>query len=102
MSALGHKRYDASAFLTLRVVLPILPVHVVVVFQVTGNGCAKGREKVILPELREQFKSLQLILYRILQLGKTELDTLRLQTSHFAPVVCATSSKSGSFQFQLR
>ena len=25
-----------------------------------------------------------------------------LPTSHFAPVVCATSSKSGSFQLQLR
>src|SRR5262245_57700046 len=65
--------------LTLRLVLAILPVHVVVVFQVTGNGCAKGWEKVTLPELRQQFKSLQLVLYRIFQLGKTELDTLRVQ-----------------------
>jgi hypothetical protein len=26
----------------------------------------------------------------------------QIATSHFAPVVCATSSKSGSFQLQLR
>src|ERR1700726_2262213 len=58
--------------------LPVLPLYIVD-FQVTGNGCANGWEKILLAKLREQSKSLQLVLYWIFQFGKAELDTLRVQ-----------------------
>jgi len=48
-------------------------------FQVTGNGRANGREEILLAKLREQSKSLQLVLYRIFQFGKAQLDALRVQ-----------------------
>src|SRR4029077_13480823 len=65
-------------FLTFGLVLPVLPLYIVD-FQVTGNGCANGWEKILLAKLREQSKSLQLVLYWIFQFGKAELDTLRVQ-----------------------
>jgi len=59
-------------------VLPVLPLHVIE-FEITRNGCTNGREEVILAKLREQAKSLQLVLYGIFEFGKTKLDALRVQ-----------------------
>src|ERR1700686_1347208 len=59
-------------------VLPVLPLHIMN-FQVTGNGCADRWEKATLAKLREQSKSLQLVLYGIFEFGKAKLDTLRVQ-----------------------
>src|ERR1700739_3161981 len=79
-SEVNRRVYSSPAchFLTFGLVLPVLPLYIVD-FQVTGNGCAKGWEKILLAKLREQSKSLQLVLYRIFQFGKAELDTLRVQ-----------------------
>src|ERR1700742_927701 len=68
----------ACHFLALGLILPVLPLHIID-FQVTGNGCADGREETLLAKLREQSESLQLVLHRIFQFGKTELDTPRVQ-----------------------
>src|ERR1700730_662183 len=59
-------------------VLPVLPLHIMN-FKVTGNGCANRWEKATLAKLREQSKSLQLVLYGIFEFGKAKLDTLRVQ-----------------------
>src|SRR6202051_1123240 len=59
-------------------VLPVLPLYTVG-FEVTGNGRANGWEKILLAKLREQSKSLQLVLHWIFQFGKAKLDTLRVQ-----------------------
>src|SRR5215813_13890903 len=68
-------RSTANAF---GLVLPVVPFHIID-FKITRHGYADGWEEVALPKLREQAKSLQLILYGILEFGKTQLDTLRMQ-----------------------
>src|SRR6516162_1757097 len=47
--------------------------------QVGAHRFAKGREKVFLAEARKQPKALQLVLDRILHLGKAELDAGSVQ-----------------------
>src|SRR6187399_1074978 len=62
-------------------VLPVLPVRFVHVMtlEVAGNGCAYGRKEELFAKLCEQPEPLQLVLYRILELGKAKLDAHRLQ-----------------------
>src|SRR4029077_18055793 len=73
-----NRRVHSSPSLALGLVLPVLPLHIID-FQVAGNGCANGWEKILLAKLREQYESLQLVLYWIFQFGKAQLDTLRVQ-----------------------
>jgi hypothetical protein len=44
--------------------------------QVTGNGCADGWEKAVLAKLRQQSEFLQLVLFGVLEFGKTKLDRI--------------------------
>src|SRR5690242_19676714 len=64
--------------LTLDLVLPVVPLHIVDL-KITRHGYADGRKETALPKLREQSKSFQLILYGILEFGKTQLDPARVQ-----------------------
>src|SRR5260221_11289621 len=80
-SAKSGSRSACARHVTPKVglVLPVLP-HYIIDFQVAGNGCADGREKAILAKLRQQSEFLQLVLYGILELCKTKLDTLCVQS----------------------
>src|SRR5262249_60770521 len=58
--------------------LPTLPVHIVEL-EIAGNGNANCRKEILFAKLCEQSKSLQLVLYRIFQLGETKLDAPLVQ-----------------------
>ena len=47
--------------------------------EVTVHGRVNGREKMLFAEAREKPKALQLVLDRIFQFGKAQLDTRRSQ-----------------------
>src|SRR3954462_4336732 len=66
------------ATLQSALILPVLPVHIMKL-KVPGNGCAERRKEEALAELREQSEPLELVLYGILELGKAQRDTHRMQ-----------------------
>src|SRR4051794_23312289 len=60
-------------------ILPVQPVHIMKL-KITGNGDANCRKEEALAELCEQSEPLDLVLYRILELGKAQRDAPRVQS----------------------
>src|SRR5262249_22019839 len=58
-------------------VLPIHPIHRMAV-EIAADGGANGRKEGIFTKSGEQPKALELVFYRILELGKAQLDSGRV------------------------
>lgn len=63
-------RRSASAALPQ---VTIVPIDIEAV-EIGGDGLADGREEIVFVELPEQLEALELVLYKILQLGEDRLD----------------------------
>src|SRR5262245_29234575 len=74
----GPAPAESAVCLPRLLVFPILPLDAAR-FEITRNRHSDGWEEELLTKLCEQAKSLQLVLHRILQFGKTQLDPLRMQ-----------------------